>query len=411
MLPYLNTYVDPLEEDPMLNVAIIGTGNISRLHFEAYLTFPKRCKITHLVDIYPEKAEEKKKELKLNAQVFSSYKDILKDPSIDLVSICTPPYAHAEIAIAFLKAGKNVIVEKPMAASLEECDAMIAAAKKSGKVFSPIAQNRFRDPIMNLKTVLDSGKAGKVTHAQIDSFWWRGHSYYDLWWRGTWAKEGGGCTLNHAVHHIDMLAWMLGRPSKVSAITSNAAHDNSEVEDISVAVMQFGKNAGRGLCTKGALAQVTSSVIHHGEEQQVIFQCEKARISAPWKVAASLAKPNGFPNKNEALEKKLTAYYKSLPELKYTKHTGQIDNVLTAIEKKKDYLIKGEDGRLTIEFITAIYKAGAEGKTIDLPISKKDPFYTVKGIMKKVPRFYKKTGSIKEFAGSITVGSDYKKKK
>jgi predicted dehydrogenase len=391
----------------MIHVAVIGIGNISRLHLEGYLTFPKRCKITHLVDIYPEKAEAKRKEHKLDAQVFSSYKDILKDPAVDLVSICTPPYEHAEAAIAFLKAGKHVIVEKPMAASLEECDAMIRAAKKSGKILSPVAQNRFRDPVMNLKAVLDSGKAGKVTHAQIDSHWWRGHSYYDLWWRGTWEKEGGGCTLNHAVHHIDMLAWMLGRPSKVSAMISNAAHDNSEVEDISVAVMQYGKNAGKGLCTKGALAQVTSSVIHHGEEQQVIFQCEKARIAAPWNIAASQPKPNGFPVRDNAFEKELTRYYESLPTLKYIAHTGQIDNVLTAIETGADYLIKGEDGRLTIEFITAVYKAGTEGKTIDLPISKKDPFYTVEGITKMTPHFYKKTASVKEFAGSITMGSNY----
>ncbi|MDR2102575.1 MAG: Gfo/Idh/MocA family oxidoreductase [Treponema sp.] len=394
----------------MLNIAIIGTGNISKLHLEAYRTFPQRCKITHLVDIYPEKAEQKKKDFGLDAKVSSSHKDVLSAKDIDLVSICTPPYCHAEIAIDFLNAGKNVIVEKPMAASLEECDAMIAAAEKSGKVFSVIAQNRFRDPIMNLKTVLDSGKIGRVVHAQVDSFWWRGHCYYDLWWRGTWEKEGGGCTLNHAVHHIDMLGWMLGRPDRVSAILSNASHDNAEVEDISVAVMGYGggENAD-GLCAPGALAQVTSSVIHHGEEQQLIFQGEKARISAPWKVYASQSLPNGFPVEDTAVEKDLQDYYDSLPRLAYTVHTGQIDNVMAAVETGGDVLIKGRDGRLTIELITAIYKAGTEQRTIKLPIQRDDPFYTAAGIMERVPHFYQKSASVQDFAGDITLGGDYKK--
>jgi hypothetical protein len=95
--------------------------------------------------------------------------------------------------------------------------------------------------------------------------------------------------------------------------------------------------------------------------------------------------------------------------MRYIAHTGQIDNVLTAIEAGQDWLIKGKDGRLTIELITAIYKAGAEGRTVELPIQKGDPFYTVAGIMKSVPHFYKKTASVEDFGGSITVGSDYKK--
>jgi predicted dehydrogenase len=386
----------------MLSVAIIGTGNISRLHVEGYLAFPGRCKITHLVDVYPEKAEQMNEKFKLNAKVSKSYKDILNDPDIKLVSICTPPYTHAETAIDFLKAGKNVLVEKPMAASLEECDAMIAAAKKSGVVFSVVAQNRFRDPITNLKKILDSGKIGRVVHAQVDSLWWRGHSYYDLWWRGTWEKEGGGCTLNHAVHHIDMLGWMLGLPSKVSAMLSNAAHDNAEVEDISVAVLQY---------SGGALAQITSSVIHHGEEQQVIFQGEKARVSAPWKVAANVAQPNGFPSKeqNEALINELNDYYAALPKFAHTGHEGQIDDVLGAIEKGGEPLITGKDGRNTIELITAIYKAGSLGQTVDLPITRDDPFYTVAGIMGRVPHFYKKSVSVENLSGNITVGNDYKK--
>ena len=385
----------------MLKVAIVGTGNISRMHIEAYKAFPERCEITALVDIYPEKAEQRKELFGLaNAKIYSSHKEILDNPDIDLVSICTPPFCHAEIAIDFLNSGKNVIVEKPMAASLEECDAMIEAAKKSGKVFSVIAQNRFRDPMMSLKRTLESGLIGKVVHAQVDSFWWRGHCYYDLWWRGLWEKEGGGCTLNHAVHHIDLLNWMMGTPEAVTAVMSNAAHDNSEVEDISVAIMQYG----------GALAQVTSSVIHHGEDQQLIFQGEKARISAPWRVWASVSQENGFPQKERdtELEKKLEEVRDSHKPLTYIAHAGQIDNVLTAVETGVEPMIGGCDGRNTIETITAIYKAGSEKRQVSLPISKEDPFYTVDGIMANTPRFFNKSASVTELGSSnITVGNDY----
>lgn len=191
----------------MLNIAIVGTGNISHNHIRGYLQFADRCRIVALVDIYPEKAEEKKSRYGLSeAQVFRSHQAMLNAGiEVDVVDVCTPPYVHAGISIEALHAGKHVLCEKPMAASLEECDAMIAAQKASGKILSVIAQNRFTDAFWRLKTVVDSGLAGKICHAQVDSFWWRGHCYYDLWWRGTWQKEGGGCTLNHAVHHIDAI--------------------------------------------------------------------------------------------------------------------------------------------------------------------------------------------------------------
>lgn len=386
----------------MLKVAIIGTGNISPAHIESYLAFPDKCKIVHLVDIYPEKAEAKAKEFGLDAQIHDSHKSLLGRDDIDMVSICTPPYTHAEIAIDFLNDHKNVILEKPMASSLEECDAIIEAEQNSKGTLSVVAQNRFRTPIMNLKKTLDKGLIGRILHAQIDSLWWRGHCYYDLWWRGSWEKEGGGCTLNHAVHHIDMLSWMMGLPEEVTAVMSNAAHDNAEVEDISISILKY---------PEGALGQITSSVIHHGEEQQVIFQGEKARISAPWKVYASTSKSNGFPEKNEVLESEIEEYYDSLPNLHNEGHKGQIHNVLMAIENGTEPLIQGKDGRDTIELITSIYKAGSTGLPVQLPIKEDDPFYTIEGILKNATYFYeKKTHTVNLSEESITIGSDYKNK-
>ncbi|ACT03815.1 Gfo/Idh/MocA family protein [Paenibacillus sp. JDR-2] len=382
----------------MLKIAIIGSGAISRAHIDAYQKFSERCRIVAVTDIYIDKAESRINQCGLTeARAYSDYKELLGQ-DIDLVSVCTPPYTHAEIGVEFLKAGKHVLIEKPMASSLEECDAMNRAAEESGKLLSVVAQNRFRTPMMKLKSVLDSGLIGPVVHSQIDSFWWRGHSYYDLWWRGTWEKEGGGCTLNHAVHHIDALLWMMGRPTELQAFMSNTSHDNAEVEDLSIAMLKF---------VGGGLGQITSSVVHHGEEQQLIFQGKQARISAPWKLVTSSSMDNGFPTPNTALSAEIQAYYDNLPEVAYEGHLGQIDNVLSAIEGGESLLIDGHSGRATLELILGIYKSASTGEKVTFPLTADDPFYTRQGIQDNVPHFYEKGASVENFQDrAITTGSN-----
>ena len=382
----------------MIRVAIVGTGGIAHAHMKSYLTLKERCRVVALADIVSGKADRFREEFGLSCDTYEKYEDILQRQDIDLVDVCTPPYCHAQISIDALHSGRHVVCEKPMAASLEECDAMLKARDESGRLLSIIAQNRFRKPIRNLKALLDSGIAGPVRHAEIDSFWFRGHSYYDLWWRGTWEKEGGGCTLNHAVHHIDMLGWMMGLPRRVTSVLANTAHDNAEVEDLSVSVMEY----------PGALATVTASVVHHGEDQKLVFQCEKARLSAPYACFASQPMPNGFPLKtsDEAFEKKAGDFLDSLPPLPYENHEGQLDDVLTAIRNGTQPAITGEDGRRTIELITAIYKAGSTRMPAELPLKTDDPFYTVEGIRAHVPHFYEKTVSVMEQEGTLTFGSD-----
>jgi UDP-N-acetyl-2-amino-2-deoxyglucuronate dehydrogenase len=379
----------------LINVAIIGAGAISPAHIKGYLEFPDKCRIVAISDIYQEKAERLVNAYNLEAVTVKDYKELLNRKDIDLVSVCTPPYTHAQIAIDFLEAGKHVLVEKPMASSLEECDAMNAAAKRSGKILSVVAQNRFLNPMMKLKHILEQDLIGPIVHVQVDSYWWRGHCYYDLWWRGTWEKEGGGPTLNHAVHHIDIFQWMNGMPSEITAVMSNTSHDNAEVEDISIAIGRY---------DSGCLAQITSSVVHHGQEQQLIFQGKNARISSPWKLKASKSKENGFPVEDTQLEEKIQRAYDVLPDIPYEGHPGQIHNVLTAIEDNSEVLIDGNQGRKTLELITAIYESASFGKTVKLPLNEDSPFYTREGLLKHSVKFYEKTKAIENFGtSSITL--------
>lgn len=385
----------------MIKVGILGTGAISDSHILSYLKFQDRCQIAALVDLYPDKAEKKAHKYNLNVPISDDYISLSRQVELDLVSICLPPFAHAEAAIAMLDAGVHVLTEKPMATSLDECDRMIEAADKNGRLLSVVAQNRFQTPSMKIKSVLDSGLTGGIVHAQVDSFWWRGDNYYKLWWRGTWDKEGGGCTMNHAVHHIDLFQWMMGgSPAELQAVVSNLNHRNSEVEDFSTAVLFY---------ADGRIGQITASLVHHGEEQQMVFQGTRASVRVPWRVSASKQRENGFPDNDPEHAEKIEAYYAGLPEVVHTLHDGQINNVLNAIDGEEALLIDGREGRKTLEIVTAIYQSGVTGKRVKLPLGPDDPFYSRQGVLQSAPHFYEKGESVENFASEdITFGRDFK---
>ncbi|MUG88496.1 gfo/Idh/MocA family oxidoreductase [Paenibacillus timonensis] len=364
----------------MINVALVGTGSIAVTHLEAFTRFRDRCRITALVDRSGEKAQKLKERFSLDCEIYSDYEEIVNSDSVDLVSLCTPPSTHANLASAFLLAGKHVLVEKPMAPSLSECDRMLEAAARGHALLSIVGQNRFYDPIRQVKRVIDTGLTGRIVHAEANSYWWRGRSYYDVEWRGTWEAEGGGCVMNHAVHHLDLLLWIRGMPSEVLAVTANTSHGNSQVEDLSIAILKF---------PDGSLAQVTSSVVHHGEEQRLVFQGEHAKVGMPWQVYASAEGDGGFPERNPDLEAEIQQEAAEVAPLQYTGHAGQIDDVLRAIETgSRQVLIDGNEGRKTIELIMAIYESSATGKPVSLPLPKDSIFYAQESILRKAPRFH-----------------------
>ena len=380
----------------MQRIAILGAGAISGSHLQAYLKFRDRAQVVALVDLFPDKAREKAAKHGLAVSVFKDVAELLKGCDFDAASVCLPPFEHAPATVALLQAGKHVLTEKPMATCLQECDEMISAAESSGKLLSVVAQNRFKTPMMKLKRVLESGLIGRVLHAQVDSFWWRGSNYYDLWWRGTWAKEGGGCTMNHAVHQIDLFLWMMGLPAEVQSVSLNLAPENSEVEDFSTSVLTYGN---------GSVGQITASLVHHGEEQQLVFQGERAKVAVPWQVKASRQKENGFPEEAPEFTREIQPYYDQFPAVPLEGHDGQIANFLNAIEGREPLLVDSEQGRRTLELITAIFQSGHLGGKVTLPLKPTDPFYTRDGILKHACHFHEKTRSVENFASNeITLG-------
>lgn len=380
----------------MIQVAVIGTGAISGSHIQGYQEFPEQCRIVALVDKDVKKARKRAAEYGLeDMDIYEDADQLMASNMPDLVSICLPPALHCEIAVKLLEQGISVLCEKPLAPTLEECDRMLAAAKKGKAMLSCVAQNRFKPDVVKAKRLVDSGILGQRLFAQASSLWWRGKNYYNLAWRGRWETEGGGCTLIHGIHHIDLFLWMMGEVKNVTALAANEAHDNSEVEDISLSLVHF---------RNGAVGTVVSSLLHHGEEQTLILDGENGSVELPLKLAASRQLENGFPETNVPVLEKMKEFCEQI-QIGYTGHTAQIKDVLDALEKNGEPSVSGEDGRRAIEFITATYQSAFTGKTVEFPLSPKDLFYTKEGILKHAVRFYEKTVSIDGFANdAIQVG-------
>ncbi len=380
----------------MIGVAILGAGDIANTHIEAYKELWPRCQIRALADVNEEKARRKKEKYGLDCQILKDYRELAGREDISLISICLPPALHCQTAVELLRAGKHILCEKPMAPTLEECDRMLEAQKEGGGILSIVAQNRFKQDVMKTKRLLDSGVLGKKLFAQANSFWWRGENYYRLCWRGTWEQEGGGCTFSHAVHHIDLFLWFMGQMDSVQAMVENENHKGSEVEDVSISMVRF---------KDGAVGTIVSSLLHHGERQSMLVDAQRGSIEIPHRLCASRQLANGYPADDEEEESRLKEQYSSFPDLKYTGHCGQIDDVLSAIECGTQPLVDGVEGRRTIELISGIYQSAFLGKQVRFPLTETDPFYTKEGILRYARRFHKKGESVESFGDiEISVG-------
>lgn len=342
----------------MIRVGIAGTGSIARAHLAAYQAFAERCQVVALWNRDPARAETVRRDLGLADAVVCTSFDELVAQRLDLVSVCTPPSTHQDLSVRLLRAGTNVLCEKPMAPTLEACEA-IRDAQSATAFFSPVAQNRYRDDVRVLAHAHRSGLAGDVAHVQVESASWRGPAYYDVGWRRGWDTAGGGATLSNAVHEIDLLVDLLGMPDAVTAVTTNVAHDGVEVEDLAVAVLRYGR----------ALATLTASVVHHGQERSIVVQGTQARVSLPWRAVAEVAGPDGFPapGGDRDLVARLDALAAAVPPLRYTGFAGQVDDVLSAIEHGRRPAVDADAGTRAVEVVTAIYASAREDRTVTLP--------------------------------------------
>ena len=291
---------------------------------------------------------------------------MLADPAVEVVTIGTPSGAHLEPAVAAARAGKHVIVEKPLEITLRRCDQIIEACQKAGVTLSTIFPSRFHDSSVELRRAMDQGRFGRLTVGDAIVKWYRTQAYYDSGaWRGTWQFDGGGALMNQAIHSVDLLLWLMGPVVDVRARTGLLAHERIAVEDVALATVGFANGAlGVIEASTAIYPGYLKRIEIHGSQGSAMTEEEdivKWDFAKPMKRDAAIhrAMANRRSGGGGAADPKAIGHHG---------HTRQFQDVLSAIKKGTKPLVDGPEGRRSVELILAIYKAAETGKAVTLPL-------------------------------------------
>ena len=345
-----------------LCVGIVGAG-IGAEHFQAYLALGDRFDVRYLCDLDEARAAQV-----VSAQnsttITPSLDHILADPEIDVVDICLPPHLHLAACCAALKAGKDVICEKPLVASLAEADQLQAVMQQTGRQVFPVFQYRYGAGAAKLQALMAAGLTGRPLVGSLETHWHRDEAYYAVDWRGNWAGEGGGAILGHAIHIHDWLSFAFGEIDSVFAYLAIRVNE-IEVEDC--ASLSVRMRSGALITSSVTLGAATDT-----SRLRFCFSGLTAESGLePYRLADSdwrfLARA---PQQQAEIDAALAQISPPL---------SGFQGLFAAIY---DHLVSGQgdivsfaDGRRSIEFVTAVYRSAREGRPIRLPLDKDDPLY------------------------------------
>lgn len=343
---------------------IIGCGMIANFHAKAIADL-ENASLVACFDMFPQAADKF-----AEAQGCKAYHDLaelLADPDVDVVTICTPSGAHMEPAVQAAEAGKHVIVEKPLEITLDRCDRIIQACEQSGVTLATIFPSRFHRSSQLIKQAVDSGRFGRLTIGDSYVKWFRTQEYYDSGaWRGTWKLDGGGALMNQAIHSVDLLSWLMGPAKAISAHTATLAHERIEVEDVAIATIQFESGAlGVIEATTAAYPGYLKRIELHGSNGSAVMEEEDI---VKWDFAEETADDAKL--KEEMAHATQTGGGAADPAaIGHHGHTELFKDALAAIEEKRAPLVDGHEGRRSVEIILAIYEAAEQQSAIPLPLA------------------------------------------
>lgn len=346
-----------------MKYALVGCGRISTNHIKAVVN--NGLELVAVCDILPEKMESLLAEhgLENDSTIarYTDYKKMVEENSdLQLVSIATESGSHAEIALFCIENGINVIIEKPIAMSLEDADKIIELAEEKHVKVSACHQNRFNIAVQKMRKALETGRFGKLSHGSIHVRWNRNKVYYEQApWRGTWAQDGG-CLMNQCIHGIDLLRWTFGNEvEEVYGQTRQQFHDYIEAEDVGMAVIKFKNGA---ICT---IEGTTNVYLKNLEETLYVFG-EKGTVKIGGKSTTNIEVWD-FADETEA-DVENRGLVEATSNVYGNGHTSLFADMIDAINNDRKPYIDAVAGRNALEIILAIYKSQKTGMPVKLPL-------------------------------------------
>ncbi len=281
---------------------------------------------------------------------------LLARSDVEVVCVCVPSGLHAQIGVQAAKAGKHLVVEKPIDVSLEAADRLIDAARAAGVALTVISQHRFDAGLVELKRLLEEGALGRLVLGDASTKWYRTQAYYDsAAWRGTYAMDGGSL-MNQGVHYVDLLRWCMGPPAEVSAVCTTQAHQ-IEVEDTSLAIVRFASGAvGTILSSTAAFPGFPQRLEITGSGGTV--SVEDGRI-----VRRALTVDPGPAVTPEGLVRSAAA---DPAAVDVASHAAQLADLLDAVDTGREPAVSGQSGRDTLEIVLAVYESSRTGRPVTL---------------------------------------------
>ena len=355
-------------------LAIIGCGKVAHLHAKAISNLPNAT----LAAVWSRTLESAEKFAAIyNAKPYGDICTMIRENGIDLVIVCNPHPFHKDVAVEAARAGAHVLVEKPLASTLEDCDIIISECRHAGVQLGVVSQRRWYAPVQRIRKAIDENKIGTPVLGTVNMLGWRDKAYYDSdEWRGTWDMEGGGVLVNQAPHQLDILLWFMGEVDEVYGVWRNLNHPYIEVDDTALAIVKF-KNGGIGniIVSNSQKPGIYGKVQIHGSngasvgvqtDGGAMFVAGMSSVLEPpvndlWTVPGEEQLLEGWIQEDSELFEHIdpTVYYME----------KQIEDFLQALDEKREPLIDGTAGRRTVELFTAIYRSTRDQTTVKFPVT------------------------------------------